>query len=226
MTAPLRQIYWLLWKDILLEARRRDNLLSMFFFGLSLLFLFSFAFEISSENVSRMAPGLLWLAFMFSGTLALNQLFQGDRENDCLDALLLAPLDRGAYYLAKVFFNFSLMFLLELCILPLFGILFRLDFWHLLPNVLLYTLLGTLGFSVVGVLFAAVTLRARARTLLLPVLLFPLMIPVILGTVRTLQIILGAGTAAELVPWFQLLVGFDLIFITAGFLLLEWVLDG
>ena len=226
MTGVLRQIYWLLWKDLLLEARRRDNLLSMFFFGLSLLFLFSFAFEISSENVSRMAPGLLWLAFMFSGTLALNQLFQGDRENDCLDALLLAPLDRGAYYLAKVFFNFSLMFLLELCILPLFGVLFRLDFWHLLPNVLLYTLLGTLGFSVVGVLFAAVTLRARARALLLPVLLFPLMIPVILGTVRTLQIILGAGAAAELAPWFRLLVGFDLIFITAGFLLLEWVLDG
>lgn len=226
MTGALGQIYRLLWKDLLLEARRRDNLLSMFFFGLSLLFLFSFAFEISSENVARMAPGLLWLAFMFSGTLALNQLFQADRENDCLDALLLAPLDRGAYYLAKVFFNFSLMFLLELCILPLFGILFRLDYWHLLPNVLLYTLLGTLGFSVVGVLFAAVTLRARARALLLPVLLFPLMIPVILATVRTLQIILGAGTAAELVPWFRLLVGFDLIFITAGFLLLEWVLDG
>ena len=79
---------------------------------------------------------------MFSGTLALGQLFQGDRENDCLDALLLAPMDRGAYYLAKVLFNFSLMFLLEIFILPLFGILFRLDFWHLLPNVLLYTLLG------------------------------------------------------------------------------------
>ena len=226
MTGVLRQVYWLLWKDLLLEVRRRDNLLSMFFFGLSLLFLFSFAFEITRDNVPRMAPGLLWLAFMFSGTLALGQLFQGDRENDCLDALLLAPMDRGAYYLAKVLFNFSLMLLLEVFILPLFGILFRLDFWHLLPDVFLYTLLGTLGFCVVGVLFAAVTLRARARALLLPVLLFPLMIPVILATVRTLEIILGAGAPQDLVPWFRLLVGFDLIFITAGFLLLEWVLDG
>lgn len=226
MTGVWRQLYWLLWKDLLLEARRRDNLTSLAFFALSLVFLFSFAFEVSDHNASRMAPGLLWLAFMFSGTLALGQLFQGDRENDCLDALLLAPMDRGAYYLAKVFFNFSLMFLVELVILPLFGIVFRLDFWSLLPSLLLYTLLGTLGFCVVGVLFAAVTLRARARALLLPVLLFPLMIPVILATVRTLEIVLGAGAPEDLTPWFRLLVGFDLIFLTAGFLLLEWVLDG
>ncbi len=226
MTDTLRQFYWLLWKDLLLETRRRENLLSMFFFGLSLLFLFAFAFEVSSDNVSRMAPGLLWLAFMFSGTLALGQLFQGDRENGCLDALRLAPLDRGAYYLAKVVFSFSLMALLEVLVLPLFGILFRLDLWRHLPDLLLYTLLGTLGFCVVGVLFAAMTLQARARALLLPVLLFPLMIPVVLGTVRTLQIILGAGPASDLAPWFRLLVGFDLIFVTAGFLLLEWVLEG
>lgn len=226
MTGAWRQLYWLLWKDLLLEARRRDNLTSLVFFALSLVFLFSFAFEVSNHNAARMAPGLLWLAFMFSGTLALGQLFQGDRENDCLDALLLAPMDRGAYYLAKVFFNFSLMFLLELVVLPLFGVVFRLDFWSLLPSLLLYTLLGTLGFCVVGVLFAAATLRARARALLLPVLLFPLMIPVILATVRTLEIILGAGAPEDLIPWFRLLVGFDLIFLTAGFLLLEWVLDG
>ena len=86
MTSVLKQLYWLLWKDLLLEVRRGENFLSILFFGLSLLFLFSFAFEIDNNNVSRMAPGLLWLAFTFSGTLALGQLFQGDRENGCLDA--------------------------------------------------------------------------------------------------------------------------------------------
>lgn len=226
MTSVLKQVYWLLWKDVLLEVRRGENFLSILFFGLSLLFLFSFAFEIDNNNVSRMTPGLLWLAFMFSGTLALGQLFQGDRENGCLDALLLAPMDRGAYYLAKVLFNFSLMVLLEVFLLPLFGVLFHLNFWHLLPAVLLYTLLGTLGFCVVGVLFATVTLKVRGRSLLLPVLLFPLVIPVILGTIRSLEIILAAGPTIELVPWFRLLVGFDVIFITSGFLLSESVLDG
>lgn len=222
----IKQIYLLLWKDALLEVRRRESLMSMFFFGASLLFLFYFAFEIPGDEVARMAPGLLWLAFMFTGTLVLTHLFQADRDGSCLDALLMAPMDRGAYYLAKVLFNLSLMVLLELFVLPLFGILFNLDLWHLLPTLMLYIFLGTVGFCVVGVLFSAVTLRARARELLLPLLLFPLMIPVLLATVRTMEIVLRSGDIQELMPWFRLLVGFDVIFLVLGFLLFESVLDG
>ncbi len=99
----VRQVYWLLWKDLLLEIRRRESLISMFFFGVVILFLFHFSFEIPRERVADMAPGLLWLAFIFTGTLGLNQLFQVERENQCLEALLLSPMDRGALYLAKVF---------------------------------------------------------------------------------------------------------------------------
>lgn len=222
----IRQIYWLFWKDMLLEMRRRESLMSMFFFGASLLFLFYFAFEMPGDAVARMAPGLLWLAFMFTGTLVLTQLFQADREGACLEALLLAPMDRGAYYLAKVLFQLSLMLLLECVVVPLFAVLFNLDLWHVLPELMLYIFLGTAGFCVVGVLFSAVTLRARARELLLPLLLFPLMIPVLLATVRTMEIVLRSGPLEELLPWLRLLVGFDVIFLVVGFLLFEFVLDG
>lgn len=221
----LRQTIWLLWKDLLLEARRRESLLAMFFFGTLLLFVFHFAFEISTERAAEMAPGLLWLAFIFTGTLGLTQLFQAERENHCLEALLLSPMDRGSLYLAKVFFNLLLMLLVELVVFPLFWLLFNLAFWELLPSLFLVALLGTIGFCVLGTLFSAVTLRVRARELLLPLILFPLMIPVILATIRGMEIILGAGEFQEALPWLRLLVGFDVIFLTAGFLIFEWVIE-
>ncbi len=221
----LRQTGWLLWKDFLLEIRRRENLLAMFFFGTLLLFVFDFAFEIPAERVSEMAPGLLWLAFLFTGTLGLTQLFQPERENSCLDALLLCPMDRAALYLAKVVFNFLLMLLVELVIFPLFWILFNVRSWEILPLLFVVALLGTLGFCILGTLFSAATLKARAKELLLPLILFPLMIPVILSTIRAMAIILQAGDSEETLSWLRLLAGFDVIFLTAGFLVFEWVIE-
>lgn len=221
----LKQSYLLLWKDLLLELRRRESLLTMFFFGTLLLFVFHFSFEIPREKVPEMAPGLLWLAFLFTGTLGLTQLFQVERENHCLDALLLSPIDRASLYLAKVFFNLLMMLLVELVVFPLFWVLFNLDSWFLLPSLFLVAMLGTLGFCVLGTLFSAVTLKARARELLLPLVLFPLMIPVILATVRSMAVLLGAGDAQEALAWIRLLIGFDVIFLTAGFLIFEWVIE-
>lgn len=221
----LRQAGWLIWKDLLLEIRRRESLVTMFFFGTLLLFVFHFAFEMPRERAPEMAPGLLWLAFLFTGTLGLTQLFQPERENHCLDALLLSPMDRAALYLAKVFFNLVLMLVVELVVLPLFWVLFNLDSWRLLPAIFMVAFLGTLGFCVLGTLFSAVTMRARARELLLPLILFPLMIPVILATIRTMEVILRSGDASEASDWLRLLLGFDVIFLTAGFLVFEWVIE-
>jgi len=221
----LKQTIWLLRKDLLLELRRRESILAMFFFGTLLLFVFHFAFEIQAERVAELAPGLLWLAFLFTGTLGLTQLFQAERENHCLDALLLSPMDRGCLYLAKLFFNLLLMLLVELIVFPLFWVLFNLASWDLLPSLFLVAFLGTLGFCVLGTLFAAVTLKARSRELLLPLILFPLMIPVILATVRGMEIILRTGQFEEATSWLRLLIGFDVIFLTAGFLIFEWVIE-
>src|SRR5262245_40807205 len=114
----LKETYLLLRKDILLELRRRESLLTMFFFGTLLLFVFHFSFDLPPDRVGAMAPALLWLAFLFTGTLGLAQLFQAERENHCLDALLLSPLDRGALFLAKTLFNFILMFVVESIVIP------------------------------------------------------------------------------------------------------------
>lgn len=221
----IKQASLLLWKDVLVELRRRESLLTMFFFGTLLLFVFHFAFDLAPERVVEMAPALLWLAFLFTGTLGLAQLFQAERENHCLDALLISPLDRGALFLAKVSFNFVLMMVVELVVIPLFWILFNLRSWDVLPALFGTVLLGTIGFCVLGTLMSAITLRARARELLLPLVLFPLMIPVILATIRCMEAILRTGELGDAAPWLRLLVGFDVIFLTLGILMFEWVIE-
>lgn len=221
----LNQTFLLLRKDLLLEMRRRESLLTMFFFGTLLLFVFHFSFDLAPERVAEMAPALLWLAFLFTGTLGLAQLFEAERGNHCLEALLLSPMDRGALFLAKTAFNFILMVLVEIVVIPLFWILFNLRSWNVIPKLFLVTLLGTVGFCVLGTLLSAVTLKARARELLLPLVLFPLMIPVILGTIRCMETILRAGELSDALPWLRLLVGFDVIFLTVGVLIFDWVIE-
>lgn len=221
----LKHTSLLLWKDFLLELRRRDSLLTMFFFGTLLLFVFHFSFDLPPDRVAEMAPALLWLAFLFTGTLGLTQLFQVERENHTLEALLLSPLDRGALFLAKSCFNLLLMSLVELVVMPLFWILFNLQGWNLLPQLFLVTLLGTVGFCVLGTMMSAITLRARARELLLPLVLFPLMIPVILATIRCMEIIMSAGDLGAAGSWLRLLLGFDVIFVTVGILIFDQVIE-
>ena len=212
----LNQTFLLLKKDLLLEMRRRESLLTMFFFGTLLLFVFHFSFDLAPERVAEMAPALLWLAFLFTGTLGLAQLFEGERSNHCLEALLLSPMDRGALFLAKTCFNLILMVLVEIVVIPLFWILFNLRSWDVIPYLFLVTLLGTVGFCVLGTLLSAVTLKARAREL---------MIPVILGTIRCMEAILRAGELGDALPWLRLLVGFDVIFLTVGVLIFDWVIE-
>lgn len=221
----IKQTLLLLWKDLLLELRRRDSLLTMFFFGTLLLFVFHFSFDLPPDKVAEMAPALLWLAFLFTGTLGLTQLFQVERENHCLEALLLSPLDRGALFLAKSCFTLLLMFLVEAVVMPLFWILFNLQGWNLLPQLFLVTLLGTVGFCVLGTIMSAITLRARARELLLPLVLFPLMIPVILATIRCMENIMSAGELGAAWSWLRLLLGFDVIFVTVGILMFDRVIE-
>jgi heme exporter protein B len=220
-----REMLLLFRKDLLLELRRHESLVTMFFFGTLLLFVFNFSFELSPARAVELAPALLWLAFLFTGTLGLTQLFEAERGNHCLDALLMSPVDRGAFFLAKTCFNIVLMVLVELVVMPLFWVLFSLPSWQPLPALFLITLLGTVGFSVLGTMLAAITLKARARELLLPLVLFPLMVPVILATIRCMEALLRVGELADALPWLRLLIGFDVIFLTVGILIFDWVVD-
>jgi heme exporter protein B len=221
----LSQALLLLRKDLLLELRRRESLLTMFFFGTLLLFVFHFSFDLAPDRMVEMAPALLWLAFLFTGTLGLAQLFEAERGNHCLDALLLSPMDRGAFFVAKTCFNLILMVLVEIVVIPLFWILFNLSSWNLVPELFVVVLLGTVGFCVLGTLLSAVTLKARAKELLLPLILFPLMVPVILATIRCMEAVLRNGELGDALPWLRLLVGFDVIFLVVGVLIFDWVIE-
>ena len=131
----------------------------------------------------------------------------------------------GALFLAKAGLNLILMVLVEIVVIPLFWILFNLSSWNLLPQIFLVTFLGTVGFCALGTLMAALTLRARARELLLPLVLFPLMIPVVLATIRCMEEVLRAGELDNQAGWMRLLVGFDVVFLTAGVLVFDWVVE-
>jgi heme exporter protein B len=221
----LRHTFLLLRKDLLLEWRRHESFMTMFFFGALLLFVFNFSFDLSPARVTELAPALLWLAFLFTGTLGLTQLFEAERENHGLDALLMSPMDRGALFLAKTCFNTILIVLVELVVMPLFWILFSIPSWRPLPGLFAIVFLGTVGFSVLGTVLSALTLKARARELLLPLILFPLMVPVILATIRCMETWLRLGELGDALPWLRLLIGFDVIFLTIGILIFDWVMD-
>jgi len=157
--------------------------------------------------------------------LGLGRSFQAERENECFEELLLTPGDRESLYFGKLLGNVLFMVMAEGLILPLFAILYNLDIWRWLPGLFLVAVLGTVGFSAVGTLLAAMTAHLRAREVMLPLLLFPLTVPVILGAVHATDALLaGRGLSAAL-HWLKLLAGFDVVFLAVCPLLFAFVLE-
>src|SRR5262245_17321814 len=224
MTA-LGKVYLLVAKDLLVELRNRETFTVMLFFATVMLFLFHFSLNPERENTMLLAPGLLWLAFMFTGVLGLGRSFQAEQVNDCLEQLLLVPGDRGNIFLGKLAGNVAFMLAVEILIMPLFALFFQLNLWNVLLPLLAVALLGTLGFATLGTLFSAVTANLRAREVLFPLLLFPLAVPVVIGSVTATGIILGGGTLGEASGWLKLLGAFDTIFLVVGYLTFEFVVE-
>jgi heme exporter protein B len=223
--AGLRTVYLLLSKDVLVELRNRETFTVMLFFAVVILFMFHFGLNPERENTAQLAPGLLWLAFLFTGVLGLGRSFQAELANDCLEQLLLVPGDRGNIFLGKLVGNVAFMLAVELLIMPLFALFFQLNLWDVLLPLLVVAFLGTLGFAVIGTLFSALTAHVRAREVLFPLLLFPLIVPVIIGAVTATGIILGGGTLDEASGWLQLLGVFDTIFLAVAYLTFEFVVE-
>jgi heme exporter protein B len=221
----LHKVYLLFAKDLLVEFRNRETFTVMLFFAVVILFLFHFSLNPERENTALLAPGLLWLAFMFTGMLGLGRSFQAEQTNECLEQLLLVPGDRGNIYLGKLLGNVIFMLAVELLIIPLFALFFQLSVWDALLPLLLVALLGTLGFAGIGTLFSALTANIRAREVLFPLLLFPLVVPVIIGTVTATGIVLSGGTLGEASGWLKLLGVFDAIFLTFSYLTFEFVVE-
>jgi heme exporter protein B len=212
----------LVWRDLVAEYRSREIVVGGIVFALLTLVVFNFAIDLRLETAAEVAPGILWIGFAFAGMLAFGRSFAAERERGTLDGLLLAPIDRGAIYLARATTNTILMGIVELVSLPIFVALYNVRAaWG---DLLLTTALGTIGFTGVGTLMAAIAANTRAREVMLPILLLPLTVPVLIATVKATAIALGARPVEPL-PWLQLLLGFDVIVVAASFLVFEYILD-
>jgi heme exporter protein B len=173
-------------KDLRLELRRRENFITIAFFSILVLMVFTFALGPTVTRLKELAPGLIWLAFIFTGVLAVGKAFHMEEVNATLEGLLLAPVDRGVLYLSKVTGNALFILAAHVFLVPLFFILFNVERWSVLPSFAVVLFLTTVGFTAVGTLLAALTHTVRAREALVPLLLLPLAVPVILGAAMLL----------------------------------------
>jgi heme exporter protein B len=204
-------IYWgILAKDLRIEFRSKDILVSTLVFSILALLVFEFAFDLHSSDVVLLAPGILWTVFVFNSVLVLNRIFDGERQNSAIEALALAPIDRGVIYASKFTLSVVLMLSTELVILIIFGALFNTAV--LSPAVLLGLLLATGGLAATGTSLAVVAFNSRAREVMLPILLLPLSVPVIIAAVRVTSLALAGAAMRDSVPWLNLLAAFDVLF--------------
>jgi len=222
---PAHAILTIAWKDILSEFRSRETISSMLIFCLIVVVIFNFMFEPGSSLVKEMVPGILWVAITFAGILGLNRSFIYEVDQGCLLGLLLCPVDHSMLYLGKMIGNFFFMVIMEIIIIPLMIILFNLDILNILLPLLLIIFLGTLGFAAVGTLLSAISVNTRAREILLPVLLFPIAIPILLAAVKATSALINQGTFASALSWIKILTGFDIIFLVISSLLFEYVVE-
>lgn len=212
-------------KDIITELRTRESVISMLVFSLLIIVMFNFAFEPGSEIISEVAPGILWVAFIFAGILGLNKSFASEKENDCMQGLLVSPMDRSAIYLGKMFGNVVFMGVVEAIALPAFALFFNYRIMPVLPSLILVIFLATVGFASVGTLFSAMSVNTRASEVLLPVLMFPVVVPVLIAAVKATGKILAARPIAEYASWMKLILAFDVIFIVVSVLTFEYVVE-
>lgn len=220
-------------KDLKAEFRTKQMLNSMVIFALLVIVIFSFAFgneatifvsNLNKKIVDLLAPGMLWIAFTFAGMLGLSRSFAGEKEEGCLEGLKLCPADRSEIYNGKVLSNAVLMFLMEMATLPIFVVLFSYDIKNL-PGLIVVIILGTFGFIFVGTLLSALTVNTRTREILLPVILFPVLIPVILSAVTATGTMLANGDFSDVVGEMQILAVYDIIFFVVAQMVFEYTIE-
>jgi heme exporter protein B len=218
-----RGILAVLRKDLRIEWRTKESLASFAVLGVLLVVVFSVALDPAPDDAPRLAPSVLWATFVFTGLLGIQRGFVLERENDCLGGMLASPLDPAALYLGKLATNVVLLAAMQALVVPLVAVLLHADVGGVLPALLLVLFLGNLGFAALATLFAAMTVRARAREVMLPLLLLPLLVPVLIGGVKATEAALRGGLAAAAGP-LGVLAAFDVIFLVAGILLFEQVI--
>jgi len=214
----------LLGKELRLEFRTRELLSATIVFALVIVVLFSFAFDPTAAESRRYGPGLLWISFLFAGSLMLNPSFARERLNDTMDALRMAPISPFAILSAKMLANFIFMSLVEVVLVPVFSVLYNLSLSGVVAQLILVLVLGTIGLTVTGTVFSAISSHARLRELLLPLLLLPILTPLLIAAVEATASLFVEQPELDR-TWVALLAGFDIVFLTASWLLCDYLIE-
>lgn len=223
----LRQVTVITVKDLRAEMRTKEAINASIAFAIVILLLLSFAFDPTEETTREISGGLLWIVFTFAGTLVLNRSFARELPNDCLDGLLAAPVPGSALFLGKALSNYVLILAVEMVALPVFGIFYNVRWTRQFWPLMLVVGLGSWGLTAIGTVFSALTVNIRLREVMLPMLVYPLMIPMLLGAMRlTALLVAGQPIAGDDTVWLRLLFGFDIIFTALALVLMETVLRG
>jgi heme exporter protein B len=219
----LRAILAIVRKDVAAERRSRELLSAMLVFSLLVVLIFNFALDLDRQARENVAAGVLWVTFTFAGTLGLNRSFAAELDRGSFDGLLLAPVDRTAIYFGKLIGTLLFMLAVEAVVLPVFTVLYGIGLFH--PLLLGVVLLGTLGYAAVGTLLACMAAHTRTRDLLLPILLFPVTLPVVIAAVRATGGILLRLEWSEISLWINLLIVYDVIFVAVAFMVFDYLLE-
>src|ERR1700733_14704177 len=214
----------LLAKELRLEFRTRELLSATVVFALIVVVLFSFAFDPTPAESRRYGPGLLWIALLFAGSLMLQPSFAREQSNDTLDALRMAPVSSFAILLGKMLANFVFLSLTEAVLVPVFAVLYNLSLAGVAGRLVIVLLLGTLGLVTTGTVFSAISAHARMRELLLPLLLLPILAPLLIAAVEATAALFSEQPALDR-TWVPFLLGFDIVFFSASWLLCNFLVE-
>ena len=223
MRSYLRAVGAVIWKDFRAEWRSRENLTAMLVFALLMILIFNFALELDLQAKTSLSAGILWTTFIFAGTIGLNRSLAVEQDRGCLDGLLLAPVDRSVIYFGKAIGNLVFMLIVETVVLPIFSFLYGVNLFQ--PGFLGVVILGSIGYSAVGTLLSTMVVQARTRDILLPILLFPLALPVVIAAVKASQGFFLNQPLADFSVWINILVAYDLIFVAVALMIFDYVLE-
>lgn len=211
------------WKDLASEWRSREMISAMLVFSLLVIFIFNFALELDTRMRANVTSGVLWVTLVFAGTLGLNRSLAAEKDRGCLDGLLLAPVDRTVIFFGKALANLIFMVILALIVLPIYSLLYNQNL--LRPDLILVVLLGAVGYAVVGTLLASMTVQARTRDILLPILLFPVIIPLLVAAVKCSGLLLENVALAELSGWLSFMLVYDVIFSAVALMSFDYIVE-
>jgi len=209
-------------KDVLSEMRTKEVIFSVLVFTLLVIVTFNFAFETSQQTIALVAPGMLWVTFAFAGVLSLNRAFILEKEEGCLEGLMVCPISQEVIYAGKMLGSLLFMLIVEAIALPIFAFLFNLV---LSPQLIVITVLATIGFVAVGTLFSALAVNTKAREMVLPILFLPIVAPVIISAVKASGLALSGESWSGMASWLQIIGAFDAIFLVVSFLVFAFVIE-